>query len=182
MSIVAPRPGGLGSPSGLSTLGSTAPKRLVVGIGELAVARGAGDEIVTFALGSCIAVCLWDSARGVAGLLHYLLPEARINPDRAKAQPEAFADTGIPILLGKFVAAGGHPKQSLVKIIGGAEVAGPNSLNVGRRNILAAKNVLWKHGLLIKTQLVGGNAARTVYLSAGTGRVKVTSGNEVAEL
>ena len=61
--------------------------RLVVGIGELAVSQSPEDVIVTHALGSCIAVCLWDPAVRVAGLVHFLLPEAKLNMERARRQP-----------------------------------------------------------------------------------------------
>jgi hypothetical protein len=74
------------------------PRRLVIGIGELAVSNRPGDVIVTHALGSCIAVCVFDPVASIAGMLHFLLPEARINPERARQQPAVFADTGIPLL------------------------------------------------------------------------------------
>jgi chemotaxis protein CheD len=76
----------------------SASRRLVIGIGEFAVSNRPGDVIVTHALGSCIAVCVFDPRAGVAGMLHFLLPESSINPDRAQQQPAVFADTGIPLL------------------------------------------------------------------------------------
>ncbi len=74
-----PRPDLFGKPAS----GAGAGHKHVVGIGELAISSGAADQIVTHALGSCIAVCLWDPVSNVAGLLHYLLPESKINPQRA---------------------------------------------------------------------------------------------------
>src|SRR6266536_3150492 len=74
------------------------PRRLTIGIGEFAVSSRPGDVIVTHALGSCIAVCVFDAVASVAGMLHFLLPAANINPERARQQPAAFADTGIPLL------------------------------------------------------------------------------------
>ena len=70
--------------------------RLVVGIAELAVSQTPHDVIVTHALGSCIAVCVWDPVVRVAGLLHFLLPEAKLNMDRARKQPATFACTLVP--------------------------------------------------------------------------------------
>ena len=93
---------------GKSASGAGAGQKHVVGIGELAVSSGAADQIVTHALGSCIAVCLWDPVSNVAGLLHYLLPESKINPQRAVTQPATYADTGIPLLLEKAFAMGAH--------------------------------------------------------------------------
>src|SRR5262249_9994475 len=74
-------------------------KRYVVGIGELAVGTQQQDVIVTHALGSCIAVCVWDPIAQVGGLLHFLLPESKINLARAAQQPATYADTGVPLLL-----------------------------------------------------------------------------------
>lgn len=154
-------------------------RRIVVGIGEIAVSDDPDDVIVTHALGSCIAVCVFDPAAGVAAMLHFLLPEAQINVDRARAQPAAFADTGIPLLFQSAYKYGLDKKRAIVKLAGGAEVGdNPSTLHIGRRNALAAKNLLWKNGVLVKGQDVGGNMARTVYLSVQDGRLQVFSGRE----
>ena len=68
--------------------------RIVVGIGEFAVVDSPDATIVTHALGSCIAVCVWDQDAGVGGLLHFLLPESKLNPERAKRQPSASPGRG----------------------------------------------------------------------------------------
>src|SRR5690606_24212377 len=86
-------------------------RRRIVGIGEFAIARGGADVIVTHALGSCVAVCLWDPAADVAGLLHVLLPDSRISPQRAAEQPAAFADTGVPLLFRAAYALGAEKKR-----------------------------------------------------------------------
>ena len=117
--------------------------RHIVGIGEFAVSTGREDVLVTHALGSCIAVCIWDPTTLVAGLLHLLLPDSRINPQRAKEQPAAFADTGIPLLFQSAYAKGLQKNRCLVRLVGGAEVAGSGAtFDIGKRNILATKNIL----------------------------------------
>ncbi len=97
-------------------------QRLVVGIGEMAISDRADATIVTHALGSCIAVCLFDPIARVAAMLHFLLPEAKINAERARQQPGAFADTGIPLLFQAAYRAGLYKKRAQVKLVGGAEV------------------------------------------------------------
>lgn len=157
-----------------------APRRFVVGIGEFAVADGAGDVIITHALGSCIAVCLWDPVAQVAGLIHFLLPESRINPQRASEQPAAFADSGIPMVFQAAYRIGAQKSRLKVKLVGGAEMAGEGgAFNIGRRNLLAAKNVLWRNGVLIDREEVGGRTVRTVHMTSSDGRVQVTSGRDV---
>jgi hypothetical protein len=95
----------------------SSPRRLVIGIGELAVSNRPGDVIVTHALGSCIAVCLFDPVASVAAMLHFLLPEARINPERARQQPAVFADTGIPLLFESAYEHGLVKRRAIVKLV-----------------------------------------------------------------
>jgi chemotaxis protein CheD len=157
-------------------------RRVNVGIGELAVSDRIGDHIVTHALGSCVAVCLFDPVVMVAGLIHILLPESRINPVRAAAQPAAFADTGIPLLFEEAARQGAQKKRCLVHVIGGAEVTttpeGGGAFNIGRRNVLAVKNTLWRSGVLIRGESVGGTLVRTVHLAVAGGRIQITCGRE----
>jgi chemotaxis protein CheD len=159
-------------------------RRVVVGIGEYAVSQNPDEVIVTHALGSCIAVCVFDPVAKVAAMLHFLLPEAQINEERARIQPGAFADTGIPMLFQAAYKCGLEKKRAIVKLAGGAELGERGSgtaLQIGRRNALAAKNLLWKNGVLVKSQDVGGNTARTVYLSVQDGRMQIVDGRETAK-
>lgn len=161
---------------------SPGARRHVVGIGEFAVSNRPGDLIVTHALGSCIAVCLWDPLTPVAGLIHVLLPESRINQVRAAEQPAAFADTGIPLLFQAAYKLGAVKSRLKVKLIGGAEIAGDNgsgTFNIGRRNALAAKNVLWRNAVLIDKEEIGGRTVRTVHMTVADGRVQVSTGRDV---
>ena len=161
-----------------------ATRRLVVGIGEWAVSNRPGDIIITHGLGSCIAVCVFDPLTTVAGLLHFLLPEARINPDRARVQPAVFADSGIPLLLNAAAQQGLVRRRAIVKLVGGAEMtAAPDvAFNTGRRNVLAARNLLWRSGVFVAGQDVGGTAARTAHLSVRTGRLLVFNQHACKEL
>ncbi len=155
-------------------------RRYVVGIGELAVGTQANDLIVTHALGSCIAVCIWDPVAQVGGLLHFLLPDSKINAARAQTQPATYADTGVPLLLQEAFSRGALSNRTLVHLVGGAEIAGGGgSFNVGKRNLLAARNLLWRHRLLIKGEEVGGTVARTVHMDVGPGRIRITSGSDL---
>ena len=158
-------------------------QRHVVGIGEFAVSDKPGDVIVTHALGSCIAVCVWDAQAGVAGLIHFLLPESRINQQRAAEQPAAFADTGIPLVFQAAYRLGASKARMRVRLVGGAEIAGDTTgggtFNIGRRNLLAAKNVLWRNGVLIEKEEVGGRTVRTVHMTVNDGRLQISSGRDV---
>ena len=157
-------------------------RRIVVGIGEFAVSNDRASVIVTHALGSCVAVCLWDPDARVAGMLHVLLPDSGINPARAKEQPGAFADTGIPLLFRTAYEYGVAKKRCRVRLIGGADVTGVGAQAIGKRNVLAARSLLWRNGVLVEKETVGGSAARSVSVSVADGQLAITSGGEpVAE-
>ena len=133
---------------------------------------------------SCSTISDHPGPAGVAGMLHFLLPEASINPERARQQPGVFADTGIPLLFQAAYQYGLSKKRAIVTLVGGAEMtqtAGP-AFSTGRRNVLAAKNVLWRNGVFISAQEVGGSGARTLYLSVSNGRMEVHNGQTYKEL
>lgn len=160
-----------------------------VGIGEFAVSANPDEVLTTIALGSCVAVCLFDAVAKVGGLLHFLLPDSRLNAERARTQPAAFADTGIAKLFHAAYALGAQKQRCRVRLVGGAEISA-NGVNgaddvfqVGRRNVLAARAVLWRNGTLISGELVGGTTARTITMAVADGRVAVKSdGRVVAEI
>jgi len=153
-------------------------QRVVIGIGEQAVA-GAESYIVTHALGSCVAVCLWDPVVRVGAMLHFLLPESRVNPERARKQPAAFADTGIPLLIAEAVDRGLNKKRCRAHLFGGAAVGTQGGgLDVGKRNGLAARRMLWQHGIFVHAEALGGNEPRTVNFSVADGQFQVTHGRE----
>lgn len=164
----------------------TGHARVVVGIGEYAVSADASAVLVTHALGSCVAVCLWDPAARVGGLLHFLLPDSRVNQLRAQQQPATFADLGIPMLFQAAYELGAVKARCVVKLVGGADVSqaqGQRLLDIGRRNQVAAKNLLWRNGVLIKAERLGGTDPRNVALKVSDGTLRVTSaGQTLVEL
>jgi chemotaxis protein CheD len=129
-----------------------------------------------------VAICIFDPLSGIGGLLHILLPDSRINPARAQIQPLAFADTGIPMLFQSAYAMGLNKKSCIVKLVGGADVTGDGlkaSMGVGKRNALAARNLLWRNGVLIQGEALGGSTARTVTLILADGRVEISNGRDL---
>jgi chemotaxis protein CheD len=127
--------------------------------------------LVTYALGSCIAVAIHDPVAGVGGLLHYMLPESAISPAKAGGNPYMFADTGIPLLFRRAYEYGAEKRRLVVRVAGGAQVMDSEGIfNIGKRNYLALRKVLWKAGVLVQAEDVGGNVPRTVRLEVGSGR------------
>ncbi|TYP00222.1 CheD activator of MCP protein methylation [Geothermobacter ehrlichii] len=150
---------------------------LVLGIGDFGATRDPASTIKTYALGSCIAVVLLDPASRTVGMLHFALPDSTINPRKAQEKPGYFADTGIPLLFREMTqVSGGHNVKGWVaKLIGGAAVMqAEDNFNIGKRNILAAKKILWEQGLGPAVEDVGGNYSRTVTVSVMTGEVAIS--------
>ena len=151
---------------------------LVLGVGDLGASKNPPEFIKTFALGSCVAVVLIHPKSKVVGMVHIALPDSSINSEKAQSTPGYFADTGVPALIREMMAQGctGGPKQMVAKIAGGAKVLDPkNVFNIGNRNILAVKKILWKYGVSPRSEDVGGTISRTVTVSAKNGRVLLSS-------
>jgi chemotaxis protein CheD len=112
-----------------------------------------------------------DPVAGVGGLLHYMLPESAISPAKAGENPYMFADTGIPLLFRRAYEYGAEKRRLVVRVAGGAQVMDSEGIfNIGKRNYLALRKVLWKAGVLVQAEDVGGNVPRTVRLEVGSGR------------
>jgi chemotaxis protein CheD len=157
--------------------------RLVVGIADCKCTNQARAEIVTYALGSCIAVMVHDPLNGVGGLLHYMLPESSIDREKAKKNPFMFADTGVAALIENVEKLGGRKRGLTVWVAGGAQVLDGNGhFQIGKRNYLALRKLLWKHGLMIHAESVGGKISRTVRLELPLGRVHSREGGTEKEL
>jgi len=148
--------------------------RITVDISDAAVSQDVGDVLVTYSLGSCIGVCLYDSAIHTGGMLHYQLPESKMDPQRAAEKPLMFADTGMKLLLNKLIALGVNRKRMQVKIAGGAAMKiGPKGFDIGKRNYLAIRKILWKNGMFIDGEDVGGSSPRNMYLNIESGEVTI---------
>lgn len=152
--------------------------RLDIGIGDIGV-TSEDTELKTYALGSCVALVVWDRALRAGGMIHIALPEAHINPDKARDKPGYFADTGLPLLFSELKRLGANRGSSWVKLVGGSSILDENStFDIGRRNALAVKKYLWKIGLDLTAEDIGGTISRTVGLQVPTGELTITNGGQ----
>jgi chemotaxis protein CheD len=150
---------------------------LVVKMADCGVTNVPGQVLVTFALGSCIGLAAHDPAAGVGGLLHFMLPDSAIDRSRARANPYMFADTGIPLLLDRLADRGAVGRRLVLYAVGGARMLDAQGVfEIGKRNYLAARKILWKAGLLLRGEAVGGDESRTLWLEIGSGRLWVQQG------
>jgi chemotaxis protein CheD len=94
-----------------------------------------------------------------------------------------FADTGIPMMLDRICARGASKRRLTVRAAGGASMMDPeNVFDIGRRNYLAMRKILWKAGVMVHGEAVGGVRSRTVRLEIGSGKFLIQEAGEVREL
>jgi len=156
---------------------------LVVKMADCGVGDAPGLVLVTFALGSCIGLAAHDPVASVGGLLHFMLPDSSIDRQRAAASPYMFADTGIPLLLERLYQRGASKRRLVLHAVGGARMLDQQGVfEIGTRNYLATRRILWKAGLLLRGEAVGGEESRTLRLEIGTGRLWFQQGGSRNEL
>ncbi len=156
---------------------------ILVDIADFAVSNDPQATLVTHSLGSCIGVTIWDSEIRVGGMIHYMLPESSIAPEKAQTKPAMFADTGVPALFHAVYALGAVKKRLIVKVAGGSHLLDDNgTFNIGQRNHIMLRKLFWKNGILVDSEDVGGSISRTLRLEVGTGRVTITTRGQEKEL
>ncbi len=156
---------------------------ITVDISDIQVSNDADGVLVTYALGSCIAVMLYDPVLHVGGMIHYMLPLSKTSPEKAKVKPAMFADTGVPLLFKKMYELGCKKDNLIVKVTGGGKVYDDKGVfDIGKRNYTVLRKIFWKNGVIIKAEDVGGNRSRTARLFLGDGRVEIQSQGERWEL
>ena len=152
--------------------------QIILGVGDYGASNNPQDDIKTFALGSCVSVIFLDPQTRSVGMAHIALPDSAINKVKATEKPGYFADTAIPALLAKMAELGcdKRGKGIKVKLCGGANVMDTNdTFQIGKRNALAIKKILWSYGMGAIAEDLGGNYSRTVSISVSTGQVTLSS-------
>ncbi len=141
------------------------------------------DVLVTFSLGSCVALSLYDPAVRIGGLIHCMLPLSKTNPEKAAEHPFMFTDTGVTAMLESIFNMGARRRNLVAKVIGGASrLSGGDMFEIGKRNFTIVRKILWKNNILITAEDVGGPTSRTVFLHVGTGQTFVKSEGRIVEL
>ena len=84
--------------------------KIIVGVADMKTSNEPGDTIITYSLGSCIGLVIYDPVARAGGILHYMLPDSSIDGVKAKTKPYMFADTGIPRLFKQAYTLGAKKK------------------------------------------------------------------------
>jgi chemotaxis protein CheD len=146
---------------------------IMVETGSLKVSNDS-TALITSALGSCVAITLYDRTQKLGGMVHYILP---VNPGGKKKAK--YADTGINLLLEKLLECNAKKKDLEAKMVGGAimfeEFMDDIENSIGKRNIKKGKEVLKNLGIKIISQDIGGNYGRSVRFQLSNGNIYITS-------
>lgn len=167
------------------TIASIFAQRVVIGVGDMAVSNNAQVTLSTYALGSCIGVVAYDPAVKVGGILHMMLPDSSISPDKAAAQPAMFANTGLPLFFRALMGLKADRSRLRIFVAGGACVlASHDNFKIGERNTKATLDFLAANGFRVRQQVTGGTTNRTTHLEVGSGNLllKTPEGNDSISL
>jgi chemotaxis protein CheD len=160
--------------------------KIIVGVADMKTSANRGDEIVTHALGSCLGITIYDSVACIGGMLHVMLPNSAIDPPKAEQNPYVFMDTGLPRLFHECYKLGAQKQRLEVKVAGGACASGKDEADdffqIGKRNFLMFRQMLWKNGVILKAQDVGSTISRTMTLEIGTGKVSIRANGQISFL
>jgi len=157
--------------------------RIVVGISEMQVSANSADVLVTCSLGSCIGLSLYDPVMRIGGLIHCMLPLSKIDLAKAQTNPQTFTDTGVPALLHAMLDVGAKKRDLTAKVAGASRLLERrDAFNIGERNYIVLRKVLWKNSILIAAEDTGGTAGRTMSLHMDTGKTTVKTGDVETEL
>lgn len=170
--------------SALATESGTESRTHTVGIGECILSTHPRDVLVTYALGSCLGIAVYDPEVGVGGLLHAMLPESRNDPERAKRNPYLFVDTGVAHLFRQCYAQGAVKERIVFMVAGGSAMMNVHeeSLQIGKRNLAMLRKLLWFNGVMVRASDTGGHHPRSMKLHMHDGSVYIREHNDWTRL
>ena len=135
-------------------------KVIDVQIGHVTSARGK-TVMRTSALGSCVAVAVWDDAGGVGAMAHIMLPGK--SPDgKESIEKTKYAVDAIDAVLEKMAAAGSACKELEGVIVGGANVLQKPDDTICPANVDSVESLLDEKGICVVARAVGGIKRRGI--------------------
>ncbi len=126
---------------------------------------------------------LYDPEAKIGSMIHCMLPLSKVDREKSKKNPYMFVDSGLTKMLQVMYDQGAKKKNLVAKLAGGAKLLDKkNIFNVGERNIIVVRKILWKNDILIKGMDVGGAKSRTVRLYMDSGKTTVRNRGEEYEI
>lgn len=148
--------------------------KLIVGISEYKIASSPDEVLQTYSLGSCLGLTLYDPKHCLGALIHCLLPDSSIAREEIQ-KPAMYVDTGLARLFNELKSRQSNPKDWILKAAGCGEPSDSlkDHFNIGNRNFIMLKKILWKEGLMLSGKCIGGNTPKSLFLDMETGETQV---------
>jgi len=143
------------------------------------------DMLITYALGSCLGIAVYDFSLKRAGLLHCMLPDSSIDRNKAAGNPCMYVDSGMKVLLDNFYQNGSLKKNLIIRVAGGSSSKvneEEDFFKIGHRNFVSLRKYLWNEGLMLKAYDVGGYGSRTVTLEVESGKMLIKAKGSIKQL
>jgi chemotaxis protein CheD len=148
---------------------------VIVGISDMKIVNEP-EQLISYALGSCVGVCIIDKAAKISGMAHIMLP---YNNSANGENTFKYANTGIAEMVKRMEYLGALKSRMIAKIAGGAkmfDIKGSSTIgNIGERNIFATKETLQKLRVKLLSEDVGQNYGRTITFESTTGNLTIKS-------
>lgn len=154
----------------------------IVGMADMKVSGAGGDILVTYALGSCVGLTVYDRLAGVGGMLHAMMPDSSIDPEKSKENPCMFIDTGLLKLIDGCVRMGAKKERLEIKAAGCSALKTSGFFKIGYRNFNSLTSVLSGLNLSLQAYDVGGKSSRNMRLMISDGEVLVEDGGKKIKL
>ena len=143
------------------------------------------DMLITYALGSCLGIAVYDFNLRRAGLLHCMLPDSSLDRNKAAGNPYMYVDSGMKVLLDNFYRNGSLKKNLIIRVAGGSSSKvneEEDFFKIGHRNLVSLRKYLWNEGLMLKAHDVGGYGSRTVTLEVENGKMLIKAKGSIKQL
>jgi len=141
---------------------------------------GSGKELLVTVLGSCVSACLYDSAAGIGGMNHFMLPSSDLSPTSGNSVSARLGIHAMELLINELVHHGARRGALRAKVFGGGAVLqGMSASNVGERNAEFALSYLRTEGIPVVAQDLLDIYPRKLYFFPGTARVLVRKMRQV---
>ena len=148
---------------------------VTVGISDMKIVKQP-EILISYALGSCVGICIIDYLAQIAGMAHIMLS---YNKNGDKKEILKYADTGITEMVIQMEKLGGMKSRMTAKIAGGAkmfDIKGSSTIgSIGEKNIAATKETLQKLKIRLIAQDVGENYGRTIIFDSTNGNLTIKS-------
>ncbi len=144
-------------------------KRIFVLPGEMAVSRQ--PAVIATLLGSCVAICLYNTKLKAGGMNHYMLPTG-LKTEEMKGK---YGDYAIDKLVEMMLRLDTNKGNLIARVYGGGAVVGHLNagVGIGEKNIETARTMLSSHGIKVLTMDTGGMNGRKIFFNTSTGEVEL---------